>query len=117
MTIRYSYEVRSPAAYFGDVPDLTLTPEMKELAAHLIESKTRFFDPTKFVDRYQSVLVEMLRAKQAGRMIEPTKKEAAPQRVVSFTDALRASIGADTGRKPAAIETGGRGAAKRRTAR
>src|SRR5258708_25240661 len=42
-------------------------------------------------DHYETALVEMLRAKQAGRVIEK-KEEPAPQRVINLMDALRASI-------------------------
>ena len=61
----------------------------------------------------------MLRAKQAGTMIEPKKAEAAPQRVINLMDALRASIGTETKKKPAAASTKARApaAAKRKTAR
>ena len=32
--LRYAYEVREPAAYFDDIPDLKLPAEMSELADH-----------------------------------------------------------------------------------
>ena len=65
-TLRYPYEVREAAAYFEDVPDLKLPKEMKELAAHIVDCKATHFDPTAFQDHYETALVEMLRAKQAG---------------------------------------------------
>jgi DNA end-binding protein Ku len=117
-TLRYPYEVRDHAPYFEDVPELKLPGEMKELAAHIVDGKTTHFDPNTFEDQYETALVEMLRAKQAGRMVEP-KKEPAPQRVVNLMDALRASIGAETKKKPAAASTKARApaAAKRKSAR
>ncbi len=78
---------------------------MKELAAHIVDSKASHFDPSTFEDHYETALVELLRAKQAGRMVEPPKEEAAPQRVINLMDALRASIGAETKKKPAAAST------------
>jgi DNA end-binding protein Ku len=104
-TLRYAYEVREPAGYFEDVPDLQLPAEMKELAAHIVDSKATHFDPAKFEDHYENALVELLRAKQAGRAVEPAKEEAAPQRVINLMEALRASIGAETKKKPAAAST------------
>jgi len=116
-TLRYPYEVREPAGYFEDVPDLKLPAEMKDLAAHIVDSKTTHFDPATFEDHYETALVEMLRAKQAGRMVEPKKGEAPPQRVINLMDALRASIGAETKKKPAAASTKARaGAAAKRKA-
>ena len=104
-TVRYAYEVRDQAAYFEDIPELKLPGEMKELAAHIVDSKAAHFDPTKFADHYETALVELLRAKQAGRVIEAPKEQPAPQRVINLMDALRASIGAETKKKPAAAST------------
>jgi DNA end-binding protein Ku len=117
VTLRYGYEVRDAKAYFSDIPDLKLPDEMKELAAHIVESKTGKFDPAKFEDRYENALVELLRAKQAGAVIRPKKEEPAPQRVINLMDALRASIGADAKKKPAAASTRVRAPAKRTTGR
>jgi len=119
VTLRYPYEVRDQAAYFEDVPDLKLPAEMKQLASHIVESKAGHFDPSKFEDNYETALVELLRAKQAGRVVQPSKEEPAPQRVINLMDALRASIGAETKKKPAAASTRSRGAtaAKRKAGR
>lgn len=120
-TLRYPYEVRDHAAYFEDVPELKLPAEMKELASHIVDSKATHFDPSKFEDHYETALIELLRAKQAGQTIEPEKGQPAPQRVINLMDALRASIGAETKKKPAAASTrvGERAgaAAKRKTRR
>jgi len=104
-TLRYAYEVREPASYFEDIPELKLPAEMKQLAAHILDTKAAHFEPTKFADHYETALVELLRAKQAGRIVEAPKDEPAPQRVINLMDALRASIGAETKKKPAAAST------------
>ena len=111
VTLRYPYEVREATGYFEDVPDLKLPAEMKELAAHIVDSKAAHFDPATFEDHYETALVEMLRAKQAGRVIQAPKEETTPARVVNLMDALRASIGAETKKKPAAASTRSRAAA------
>jgi DNA end-binding protein Ku len=118
-TLRYAYEVREPAAYFEDIPDLKLPAEMKQLAVHILETKASHFDPVKFADHYETALVELLRAKQAGRIVEAPKEEPAPHRVINLMDALRASIGAETKKKPAAASTKVRSgtAAKRKAGR
>jgi DNA end-binding protein Ku len=104
--LRYAYEVRDPAAYFEDIPDLKLPAEMKQLAGHIIDTKSSHFDPKKFEDHYENALVELLRKKQAGRVLEPIKDEGpAPQRVINLMDALRASIGAEQQKNPAAENT------------
>ena len=84
---------------------------MKELAAHIVDGKTAKFDPSAFEDRYETAVVEMLRAKQAGTVVKLRKEEPAPHRVINLMDALRASIGADTKKKPAAASTRRRAAA------
>ena len=112
-TLRYKYEVREPSAYFEDISELKLPAEMKELAAHIVDSKTTKFDPTKFDDHYETALSEMLRAKQEGRVIQLPKEEPAPHRIVNLIDALRASISAETPKKPAAASTRSRATAGR----
>lgn len=104
-TLRYPYEVRDQKAYLEEIPALKLPAEMKQLAAHIVDTKSAHFDPTNFVDHYETALVELLRAKQAGRIVEAPKEEAAPRRVINLMDALRASIGAETKKKPAAAST------------
>jgi DNA end-binding protein Ku len=118
-TLRYAYEVRDQAGYFDEIPELKLPGEMKELASHIVKSKSSHFDPKSFEDHYENALVELLRGKQAGHVAQPSKSEAAPQRVINLMDALRASIGADTKKKPAAASTKARAgtAAKRKTGR
>jgi DNA end-binding protein Ku len=118
-TLRYPYEVREAAGYFEEIQDLKLPTEMKDLAAHIVDNMKGHFDPSTFEDHYENALVELLRAKQAGRMIEPAKEQA-PQRVINLMDALRASIGSETKKKPAAASTRERRAAggqKRKAAR
>jgi len=114
MTLRYAYEVRDAGAYFDEIPDFKLPDEMRQLASHIVESKSGHFEPDKFVDHYETALVSLLKAKQAGRVIEAPKEEAAPRRVVNLMDALRASIEADKQKKPAAPSAKTRKAGKRK---
>jgi DNA end-binding protein Ku len=104
-SLRYPYEIRDEKAYFEEVPELKLPAEMKELASHIVDSMATRFDPSTFEDHYETALVELLRDKQAGRIVETKKDEPAPQRVINLMDALRASIGAETKKKPAAAST------------
>jgi DNA end-binding protein Ku len=92
--LRYPYEVRAEDAYFEDIPDLRLPEEMRDLAVHIIERKTTDFDPSKFEDRYENAVVELIRSKQTG---QPAKIEQAPRpsNVINLIDALRRSIEAE----------------------
>jgi len=115
-SLRYAYEVREASVYFEDIPELKLPKEMSDLAGHIIDTKASHFDPKKFEDHYENALVELLRTKQAGHVIEPIRDEqAAPQRVINLMDALRASLGAERGedKKPPAPSTKDRASSRR----
>ena len=113
-TLRYQYEVRDAAVYFEDIPDLKLPAEMKELAAHIVGTKTASFAPQAFEDHYEKALVELLKSKQAGLPIAEIGEEtAAPPRVINLMDALRASI-ETSAKKPAAASTPARRAGKKK---
>jgi DNA end-binding protein Ku len=100
LTLRYPYEVRNEASYFEDIPDLKLPKEMLDLANHIVNTKSGHFDPSLFQDRYENALIDLLRKKEAGEKIEPSREVAAP-RVVNLMDALRASIDAEKKKAPA----------------
>ena len=91
-TLRYPYEVRDEAVYFGDIGDIQIPKDMLALAEHILESKAAAFDPTLFHDRYEEAVVEMLNEKRAGM---PIPKQRPMPRIVAGTDlmaALRQSI-------------------------
>ena len=113
-TLRYPYEIRESGEYFEDIPDLKLPAEMKKLAAHIVDTKAAHFEPKKFVDHYETALIDLLKNKQAGKPI-PTVEEKAAPRVINLMDALRASINASA-KKPAAASTGARRPAKKKAA-
>src|SRR5207253_10212225 len=113
-TLCYPYEVRTDADYFEDIPDVQLSEEMLEVAEHIVGKKSAEFDPSKFEDRYQSALVELLKQKQAGLPQKSEVPAVAPPRVINLMDALRASIGAETGKKPTAASTRARRSEERR---
>ena len=39
---------------------------MLELASHIVETKSGYFEPEKFEDHYEDALKELLKKKQAG---------------------------------------------------
>ena len=92
--LRYQSEVRDAASYFEDVPEMELPEEMMDLASHIIEKKSGPFDPSKFEDRYENAMIELVKSKQAG---EPVAIAAVsrPTNVVSLMDALRRSMAAE----------------------
>jgi DNA end-binding protein Ku len=100
LTLRYPYEIRDEASYFEDIPELKLPKEMLDLATHIVNTKSGHFDPSRFQDRYENALIDLLKKKEAGETIEPSREVAAP-RVVNLVNALRASIDAEKKKAPA----------------
>ena len=74
---------------------------MLDLAKHIVEQKSGYFDPEKFEDHYEAALTELLAQKQKGLPIAATKKPA-PDNVVNLMDALRASLKSSGKPTPAA---------------
>lgn len=97
-TLNFDYEVRSAEKAFDDVPDLKIKGEMLELAEHIINTKKGKFDPTKFDDRYETALAELVKAKLEGKKIA-VPKQPKREKVVDLMDALRQSAGVG-GKKP-----------------
>lgn len=99
-TLHTENEVRSAAAAFETIPDIRIAGEMLELAKHIIDTKTGAFEPEAINNRYDEALVELIRAKQQGRV--PTLPKApAPTNVVDLMDALRRSATLAGGEGPA----------------
>ncbi len=94
-TLRYAYEVRDDADYFGDIEDAPVADEMLDLATHIISKKMAHFDPKRFEDRYQDALLELIKAKQHHQPVSAAKPAQKSGNVVSLMDALRRSIAAD----------------------
>ena len=103
-SLRYPYEVRDEGAYFDDIEDVNTPPDMLKLAEHILDSKAANFEPSKFVDRYETALVEMLKSKSAGEAVKSRPSAKAPSNVVNLMDALRKSIDAE---KKAPAKTAG----------
>jgi DNA end-binding protein Ku len=98
ITLRYPYEIRDEKDYFGDIPDEKIPKDMLDLAAHIVDTKTGDFEPSKFEDQYEDAVRELLTRKQQGDKIEaPTERE--PAKVVNLMDALRRSVEAERGGK------------------
>ena len=101
-TLRYDRTVRQPDTVFDDIPKVSIDPEMTDLATHIIDKKKGKFDPSKFDDRYEDALLELIKAKKAGKK-PPVVSSAEPQsNVVNLFDALRKSLASEGGSAPAA---------------
>ena len=92
-TLHFDYEVVPAETAFKTVPDLRIKGEMLELARHIIDTKRGSFDPSRFDDRYDAALAELVRAKAEGREIEKPKKKT-EGKVIDLMQALRDSAAA-----------------------
>ncbi len=102
-TLNFDYEVRSAKEAFSDIPAMKIKGEMLELAEHIIKTKTGKFDASKFDDRYETALADLVKAKLAGKKIE-VRKAPKREKVVDLMAALRESAGLG-GKRPAAKAT------------
>ena len=94
-TLRYDSTVRQPDTVFDEIRPVKIDKEMIELAEHIIDKKAAKFDPSEFDDRYEEALIELIRAKKAGRKAPKAKAAAKPSNVVNLFDALKKSLAAD----------------------
>jgi hypothetical protein len=120
-TLNFDYEVRPGDEAFEELPGTQADEEMLDLAMHIIKKKAGRFDPTKFDDRYDAALLELVKAKMEGRKITPPKAPEATK-PSDLMEALRQSAEA-TGdssraakRKTSSRKTAARKTAKRRKA-
>jgi len=101
-TLRSKKEVRDPADYFEEL-DVEIDDDLLEMADGIIAKKAMKFDPDKFEDRYETAVLELIRAKMKGD--EPVISKAPEQgKVINLMDALKASL--EEERRPAAASRG-----------
>jgi DNA end-binding protein Ku len=112
ITLRYSYEVRADDEVFDHIPEVKVDDDTLDLATHIIERKLTHFDPSRFEDRYQNALLEIIKAKAANKPA-PKLEAPKPSNVVNLMDALRKSIAAETGNDNAAEKAPAKAAAAR----
>jgi non-homologous end joining protein Ku len=89
MTLRAAEEIRAPQ--FSEA-DGAIDAEMLAIARTIIERRIGKFDPSKFRDRYQEALRELIEARMKGLPIKP-RQVSAPAPVVDLMAALKRSLG------------------------
>jgi DNA end-binding protein Ku len=121
-TLRYGDTVRKPETVLGDIKTVKTDEEMIELAEHIIDRKLAKFDPSEFEDGYENALLELVRARKAGKKAPRTRAEPRPSNVVNLFDALKKSLSSNaeadaTGKaKPPAKRTKAKAAPRRKSA-
>ena len=100
-TLRSAAEVRGHEEYFSEIGDDEVDGEAMGLAEMIIDQHAGSFDSEGFEDRYQTALLELVKAKLKGAAPVVAK---APERgnVVNLMDALKQSLEERSARKPPA---------------
>ena len=88
ITLRAAEEVRVPQFAKSDG---AIDAEMLAIARAIIEQRTRKFDSSRFRDRYQEALRELIEAKMKGLPIKP-REISAPAPVIDLMAALKRSL-------------------------
>lgn len=91
-TLNFDYEVRPEKEILGGISAVKIEGEMLDLARHIIETKTGEFDPAEFEDHYEEAVIELIKAKIAGRKPKRLPKRKASN-VTDLMEALRRSAG------------------------
>jgi len=99
-TLRMGDEVISPKQAFADIPATRPDKEMIEIARKIISQREGAFEPSKFEDRYENALRDLIRRKQKGEKLvtaEPVEED----NVIDLMAALKKSLKQKGGRKSA----------------
>jgi DNA end-binding protein Ku len=95
-----------PQSDIEDMPTrrATVAAREKKMAAQIVDSLARDWDPKRYHDDYQAQVRALLKAKSKGKEIEAPEPEASAK-VLDLTEALRASLESG-GRRPARKSAG-----------
>jgi DNA end-binding protein Ku len=96
-TMFYSDEIRSPEELNVPGEKVEVTDRELKMAESLVEMLTGEFDFEQYKDNYREALLQVIRAKAEGQVIEVAAPE--PAKVTDLMEALRASVEAAQKRK------------------
>jgi DNA end-binding protein Ku len=105
-TLRYAAEVRAANPYFEDLRQEPPDATQVALAQKLIESKSSPLNLASFTDRYQTAVLDLVKAKVDGTepVLVPRKEVG---QVINLMEALRQSVEQVT-KKPEPVRENGR---------
>jgi DNA end-binding protein Ku len=80
---------------FKGIPGGKQDQELIDVASMLIDKKLTTFDPSRFEDRYEEALAELIDAKRKGKELPKPKAPPKPENVVNLADILKKSLTAE----------------------
>jgi DNA end-binding protein Ku len=92
-SLRSHDEVRDPDEAFDDIPATKADPAMVEIAEKIIAQLSGAFDPSKFTDRYEDALKELIAQKEKGKAGTVEVEAQEDTKVVDLMAVLRKSLG------------------------
>jgi DNA end-binding protein Ku len=107
-TLRFSAELRNAAESFADIKDPKVDHDQLSLAKELIQRKSTTFEPDKFTDNYEAALRELIDAKLKHLAPPKLQDREARGKVINLMDALRRSVGEQTGKKKPVVRADGK---------
>jgi DNA end-binding protein Ku len=112
-TLRFAEELRDGAEYFEDIKSQKVDRDQLSLAKELIKRKSTTFEADKFTDNYEAALRELIDAK-LKHVAPPKGQDREPHgKVINLMDALRRSVGDQSGQKKPVVRADGKPARDR----
>lgn len=90
--LRPQSDMAEAGSVFDGIPTGKQDADLLEIAGLLIDKKLTKFDPSKFEDRYEEALVELIDAKRKGKKLPKPKAPPKPENVVNLADVLKKSL-------------------------
>lgn len=100
--LRPQSDMADAKSVFDGIPTGKQDADLLEIAGLLIDKKLAKFDPSKFEDRYEEALIELIDAKRKGKKLPKPKAPPKPENVVNLAEVLKKSLaqeGIETPRK------------------
>lgn len=96
-TLRFGDELRNPADYFDDIPDLQPDDRALDLLQNLIDDRSRPWDTSLVQDPVQDGIAALIEARRKGRKKPkaPAPAQEPDNKVVDIMSALRKSLAAE----------------------
>lgn len=91
-SLRSNREVKDAHEVFSGIHATKPPAEMVEIAAKIIDQQSGPFDPSKFNDRYEDALRQLIKDKQKGHGVKKVE-EPREAEVIDLMEALKRSLG------------------------